>query len=57
MTKNKALENFKNHKNNANKFSDLALGGETVFDFVLDDLAKCLDQIHNTKEFSEIAGS
>lgn len=53
--KTKAIELFKGHLKVAKLASQLAGGGETAIDGIVDDLAECLDHIHRTEEFSRMA--
>lgn len=46
---------FAEHLKVAKLASQLAAGGETAIDGIVDDLAECLDYIHQTKEFSQMA--
>lgn len=53
--KTKAIELFKCHLKTAKLASQLAAGGETAIDDIVDDLAECLDKLHGTEEFSQMA--
>ena len=46
---------FKCHLKTAKLASQLAAGGETAIDDIVDDLAECLDKLYGTKEFSQMA--
>ena len=55
MTKVEALAGFAIHSQTAKNASQLAMGGETVVDMMLDDLAKALDALYETDEFTALA--
>ena len=54
MSKVEALAGFV-HSQTAKNASQLAMGGETAVDMMLDDLAKALDAIYETDEFTALA--
>lgn len=57
LTKDKkcAMLKFTDHLRTAKTASALAGGMETTVDHMLDDLARCLDTLHGTDEFSKMA--
>lgn len=55
MSKVEALAGFAIHSQTAKNASQLAMGGETAVDMMLDDLAKALDALYETDEFTALA--